>query len=52
MQPLGRKKVTFPNKTKEWFERGIKMWWEVIVQPSKKTERQQSKLQIQKHIDA
>lgn len=48
MQPLGRKKLRFPNKTKEWLGKGVMMWWEVICRPSKKRERQKSKREIDK----
>lgn len=50
MQPLGRKKIRFPCKTKEWLGRGIKMWWEGVAQPSKKAERQKAKAEIRKAI--
>lgn len=51
MQPLGRKKVKFPNKTKEWLGKGVKMWWENIVTPSKRSEKQKFKNNLNKNID-
>lgn len=51
MKPLGRKTVRFPNKTKEWFGKGIKMWWEVIVLPNKNRDKQTSKKEIEREIN-
>ena len=46
MQPIGRKKVRFPSKTKEWFGKGILMWWENITKVNKKTDRRVVKKDI------
>lgn len=46
MQPLGRKKVAFPGKTKEWLGKGVRMWWEVVTKTGKKTARQADKREI------
>jgi hypothetical protein len=50
MQPLGRKKITFPSKTKEWFGKGILMWWEDRL-CIKKSARQDVKKQIKHELD-
>lgn len=51
MKPYGRfKKLRFPRKRKEWFGKGILMWWEDIVLINKKNERHIAKLDIIKSI--
>ena len=51
MQPMGRKKVRFPCKRKEWFGKGILMWWENITKTNKKTERRTAKQEIHEEIE-
>jgi len=46
MQPMGRKKLRFPSKTKEWLGKGVMMWWEDICSVSKKRERSQAKQKV------
>lgn len=52
MQPMGREKIKFPSKRKEWFGKGVKMWWEDEREfpPSKKRERQFVKKYINNEI--
>lgn len=47
MQPMGRKKVRFPSKTKEWLGKRIKMWWEEMAPANKKAARQKAIAEIQ-----
>jgi hypothetical protein len=52
MQPLGRKKIRFPSKTKEWLRKGVKMWWEEISeQPNKKRERRLAKQEAKQEAE-
>lgn len=48
MQPLGRSKVKFPNKTKEWAGKGVAMWWESGHECNKPAEKRK----YQKEIEA
>lgn len=50
MQPLGRKKIRFPSKTKEWLGKGVRMWWETITDSEKKTDRQHGRREIEKEM--
>lgn len=51
MQPLGRKKQRFPHKTKEWFGKGILMWWENSIPPNKTFDKRKAETEIQREID-
>jgi hypothetical protein len=51
MQPLGRKKLKgLPYKVDGHFGKGIKNWWEVVVEPSVKSYRQYIKRLIKNDI--
>lgn len=50
MKPLGQIPITFPSKTKKWFGKGIKMWWEHIGFSNKVGYRQQAKKAILKEL--
>lgn len=47
---MGRKKLRFPCKTKEWLGKGVLMWWESICAASKKRERRKGKQDAQREI--
>lgn len=47
----GIKPVRFPCKTKEWFGKGILMWWEAICTVSKKRDRRNAKKQIKFELE-
>jgi hypothetical protein len=48
MKPMGLRPLRFPSKTKEWFGKGVQMWWEAISTASKKRDRQQAKIEIKR----
>lgn len=50
MQPLGRTPIKFPNKTKEFFGKGVAMWWEHIADENKAAEKRQTKKEIAKEL--
>ena len=45
MKPLGQFPITFPSKTKEWFGKGIRMWWEPR-EPNKTREKELAKREM------
>lgn len=52
MQPMGRKKIRFPSKIDYHIhEKSVINWWEDVIQPSKKSERQKQKKEIKKELE-
>jgi hypothetical protein len=52
MQPLGRHPINFPSKTKEFFGKGIRMWWEAGHEENKAAEKRQAKKEIAKELNS
>lgn len=50
MQPMGRKKIRFPGKEKQWLGKGVKMWWE-DHHSSKRSERMAVKRKLRSFGD-
>ena len=51
MKPQGQKVVSFPSKKDIHPRNGFKNWWEDIVSPSKKRDRQNAKKEIEKAVE-
>lgn len=47
---MGRKKIRFPDKVKQWFGKHVLMWWETLETANKKRDRFDGKKHIMKEL--